>query len=191
MAASYVGQFLRPALSGRLDAQLGLNWQAAMGDKPPALQLTAPRIAVSDMLLAQGKTALLSLQRADLTGVDIDVPGQAFKAAKMQISQPRARVERDADKRWMYERWLVGQGMALPPSVDTATDPKAAAKANAPSWAVAINDVSLDGGVVSFSDRAGAKPVAFEVTALTAQLGGLLLGDRPAGKALADRRAHV
>ncbi|HAL40340.1 MAG TPA: hypothetical protein DCP03_20470, partial [Polaromonas sp.] len=185
MAAKYVGQFLLPALNGQLDAQLGVNWQAARGDKPQALHITAPQIALSDVLLAQGKTSLVSINRVDLAGVEIDVPGQTFKAAKMQLSQPKAQVERGADKRWMYERWLVAHGVTpTPPSAATKNDVKVPNKANTPSWAVAINDVGLDGGAMSFSDKAGAKPVAFEVTALKAQLGGLVLDDRPASKAL-------
>ncbi|MGH8805167.1 MAG: DUF748 domain-containing protein, partial [Polaromonas sp.] len=182
MAANYVGQFLLPALDGQLDAQLGLTWQAAGSDKAQVLQVTAPQMALSDVLLAQGKSPLVSIKRLDLAQMDIDALGQSFRAASMRLSQPKARVDRDADKRWMYERWMVRQGMAPPPATATAE-----AKADAPSWAVAINDVLLDGGAMSFSDKAGAKPVAFEVTALKAQLGGLVLDDRPAAKALAAK----
>lgn len=189
MAAKYVGQFLLPALNGQLDAQLGVNWQAASGDKPQALQVTAPQIAVSDIQLAQGKVSLVSVKRVDLAQVDIDVTGQSFKAAKLQLTEPKAKVDRDSDKRWMYERWMVNHGAdastsAPPPPTDAAT------RASALSWAVAVQDVQLDGGAMSFSDKAfgdGHKPVAFEVTAAKAQLGGLLLDDRPASKAQAAK----
>jgi hypothetical protein len=187
MAAKYVGQFLLPALNGQLDAQLGVNWQAAAADKPQALHITAPQIAVSEVLLAQEKTSLVSVKKVELTQVDIDVPGQTFKAAKMQLSQPKAQVERGADKRWMYERWLVSHGIATPPPAATKTGAKVPTKANTPSWALAINDVVLDDGAMSFSDKAGAKPVAFEVTAVKAQLGSLVLDDRPAAKAQAAK----
>lgn len=183
MVAKYVGQFLLPALNGQLDAQLGVNWQAAQADKPQALQITAPQMAVSDVLLAQGKISLVSIKRVDLAQVDIDVAGQSFKAAKMQLTQPKAQVDRDTDKRWMYERWMVARGIATPPPPKT----DAATRASAPSWAVAIDDVQLDDGAMSFSDKAGAKPVIFEVTAVKAQLGGLVLDDRPAAKALAAK----
>jgi hypothetical protein len=104
----------------------------------------------------------------------------------LQLTQPKARVERGSDKRWMYERWMVGKtsggaATAPPPPTDAAT------RASAPSWAVAVQDVQLDGGAMSFSDKAGAKPVAFEVSAVKAQLGGLLLDDRPASKAQAAK----
>lgn len=183
MAAKYVGEFLLPALNGQLDAQLGVTWQAASGDKGQALQVTAPQIAVSDVVLAQGKTSLVSIKRVDLFEVGIDVAGQTFKSAKMQLTQPRAKIDRDSDKRWMYERWMVSHSTPSPssPSAPVAT------KADAPSWAVAINEVLLDGGAISFSDKAGAKPVAFEVSAARAQLGGLVLDDRPSARAQAAK----
>ena len=184
MAAKYVGQFLLPALNGQLDAQLGVNWQAATAEKPQALHISAPEIAVSEGVLAQGKTSLVSVNKVALTQVDIDVTGQSFKAAKMQLIQPKATVERGADKRWMYERWLVTHGLASSPPPATS---KTGAKASAPTWAVAINEVLLDGGAMSFSDKAAAKPVAFEVTAAKARLGGLVLDDSAAGKAQAAR----
>jgi hypothetical protein len=183
MAAKYVGQFLLPALNGQLDAQLGVNWQAAGGDKPQQLQVTAPQLAVSDILLAQGKVPLVSVKRVELAQVDIDVTGQSFKAAKMQLDQPKAKVDRDTDKRWMYQRWMVSQGTATP----APSPADAATRAAAPSWAVAIADVQLDGGAMSFSDQSGAKPVVFEVTAAKAQLGGLVLDDRPDAKAQAAK----
>ena len=188
MAAKYIGQFLLPALTGQLDARLGLNWQVATAEKPQVLQVTAPEIAVSEVLLAQGKISLVSVKKVELTEVDIDLPGQSFKAAKIQLIQPKAQVERDAGKRWMYQRWMVSQGVATPPPVAMSkADAKADArsKTSAPSWAVAIEDVLLDGGAMSFSDKAGAKPVAFEVTAARAQLGGLVLDDRPSARAKA------
>ena len=128
------------------------------------------------MQLAQGGASLVSVQRAELAGVDIDLPGQSFSAASLQLSQPRAKVERDAGKRWMVESWLVARDAepAAPPATPAAAP-----------WAVAIDEVVLDGGAMSFSDKAGAKPVAFEVTAANARLGALVLDDRPAGRKLA------
>ncbi|MFI5446643.1 DUF748 domain-containing protein [Polaromonas sp. UC242_47] len=179
MAAKYVGQFLLPAVNGQLDAQLAVNWQAASGDKAQVLNISAPQIALREVQLAQGKVSLVSVQRVDLADVAIDVAGQSFKAGKLQLTQPKARVDRGADKRWMYERWMVSRtAMAPPPPTSAAT------KASAPAWAVAINEVLLDGGAMSFSDKAGAKPVAFEVSALKAQLQGLVLDDKTSAKAM-------
>ena len=181
MAAKYVGQFLLPALNGQVNAQLAMKWQAASAGKPQALRITAPDLEVSDVQLAQGGTSLVSIQRAALADVDIDLPRQSFRAAKMQLSQPRLKVERDDGKRWMYERWLV----ARDPAVATP------AAASAAPWAVTINEVLLDGGALSFSDKAGAKPVAFEVTVAKARLGALVLDDSPAGQKQAAQAMPV
>lgn len=177
LASKYVGQFLLPALDGQLDAQLGVNWQAAVGDKAQALQITAPQLSLRTVELAQGKTSLVSVKRVDVTGLDIDVPGQSLKAARLQLMEPKALVERAADKSWMFERWMVERGGS--PAVKT-TESAAPVKPS-PPWAVSINDVNIDGGVMSFSDKAaGAKAVAFQVSALKAQLGNLVLDDRSA-----------
>ena len=179
MAAKYVGQFLLPALHGQLDAQLGVNWQAASAGKAQVLQLSAPQMTVSDVQLAQGKTSLVSVKKVELLQADIDLTAHTFKAASMQLVQPKALVERGSDKRWMYERWRVAQGKA-----PTQPQPPVPDGAVAPAWSVAINEVQLEGGAMSFSDKAGAKPVNFEVSAAHARLGSLVLDDRVAAKAM-------
>ncbi|MDI1275797.1 DUF748 domain-containing protein [Polaromonas sp.] len=177
MAARYVGQFLLPALNGQLDAQLGVNWQAAGAGKAQVLQLSAPQMTVSDVQLAQGKTSLVSVKKVELLQADIDLMAQTLKAASMQLVQPKARVERGSDKRWMYERWRLAQAKAPPP-------PPATGGVGAPAWSVAINEVQLEGGAMSFSDKAGASPVSFEVSAANARLGSLVLDDRVAAKTM-------
>ena len=179
MAAKYVGQFLLPALHGQLDAQLGVNWQAASAGKAQVLQLSAPQMTVTDVQLAQGKTSLVSVKQVELLQADIDLTAQTFKAAAMKLMQPKALVERGSDKRWMYERWRVAQGKA-----PTQAPPPVAEGVAAPAWVVAINEVQLEGGAMSFSDKAGAKPVNFEVSAANARLGSLVLDDRVAAKAM-------
>ena len=183
LASRYVGQFLLPALGGQLDAQLGVSWQAAAGDKPQALQVTAPQLALRDVQLAQGKTSLVSVKRLQIEGAELDMPGQSFKAKRLTLTEPKALVARDASKRWMFERWRVER--SAPQAVATATDAGATAKPAAPSWAVAINEVLVEGGALSFSDKAAGKPVAFDVSALNAQLQGLVLDDRQTGTSAA------
>ena len=179
MAAKYVGQFLLPALGGQLDAQLGIKWQAAgtgLAAKPQAINITAVQASLSDVLLAQGKVSLVSVKRIQVDAADIDLTGQTFKAGKLQVIQPRALVDRDADKRWMFERWLVNNKPATAQKTPAPTTETT--KANAPTWAVAIDEVSLAGGQMQFVDKAGSKPVTFDVNAVHAQLSGLVLNDK-------------
>ncbi len=185
MAAKYVGQFLLPALGGQLDAKLGIEWQAADKAKAQAIRITAQQASLSDVLLAQGKVSLVSVKRIQVDGADIDLAGQSFKAAKLQVIQPKALVDRDADKRWMFERWLVDNKPATTP-VPPPTTPQT--KARAASWAVAIDDVSLAGGAMQFVDKAGSKPVAFDVNAIHARLSGLMLDDKSTAKSVAAKQ---
>ena len=196
MADKYIGQFLLPALKGQLDAQLAVRWKAATSDKAaaagqssaPGLVISAPQVSLRDVQLAQGKVSLVSVKQVALGGVDIDVAAQTFSARSLQLSQPKAIVERDGDQRWMYERWLVGSAADVAPqgvpAAQAATPTANAGRQAPPSWAVAINELALDAGSLAFSDKAGAKPVAFEVGGLQARLAGLVLDDRAASKAL-------
>ncbi len=191
MAAKYVGQFLLPALGGQLDAKLGITWQAAttgQAARPQAINITAQQASLSDVLLAQGKVSLVSVKRIQVDAADIDLTGQTFKAAKLQVIQPKALVDRDADKRWMFERWLVDNKPAAtataartPPATTEAT------RASARTWAVAIDEVTLVGGDMQFVDKAGSKPVAFEVNAVNAQLSGLVLDDKSSAKSVVTK----
>jgi len=88
----------------------------------------------------------------------------------------------------MYERWLVGgaanvaqQGVPAAQASNTAAN---GARQAPPPWAVVINALALDAGSLTFSDKAGAKAVAFKVSGLQAKLAGLVLDDRAASKAL-------
>ncbi len=185
MAAKYVGQFLLPALGGQLDAQLGIKWQAANNGKPQAINITAPQASLSDVLLAQGKTSLVSIKRIQVDGADIDLTGQSFKASKLQVLQPKALVDRDADKRWMFERWLVDNKPAN--AARTPPPTTEASKAGARTWSVSIDEVSLVGGAMQFVDKAGSKPVAFDVNAVNAQLSGLVLDEKSSAKSVAAK----
>ena len=182
MASKYVSQLLIPALGGQLDAQLGVNWQAAAGEQASALRITAPQIAVSDVLLAQGKVALVSSKRINVTGVDIDLPAKSFKADALQLTQPKATLERDADKRWAAERWLQAPvtGAVARPMPEETPRLKGVAGVSTPSWTVAVREVGLDDGALSFSDNAGVKPVALELSKIKVRLRAVVLGDKPA-----------
>lgn len=83
MAAKYVGQFLLPALGGQLDATLGVTWQATDKTRRQVLRLIASQASLTEILLAEGKTSLVSIKRVQVDGDDIDLTGQLFKADKL------------------------------------------------------------------------------------------------------------
>ncbi|MDB5892081.1 MAG: hypothetical protein JWP47_2912, partial [Polaromonas sp.] len=181
MGAAYIAQFLQPDLSGRLDGQLALDWRAAGNGQPQGLEVDASRLSLAALQLADGKASLASARQLALSGVHVDVTRRSLKIAKVELSEPKGRIERDADGRWMSERWLPARAdaSATPRTPDAATQGRPPATAS--RWAVSLGELTLDGGAVSFSDKAaGPTPVAFELSAVNAQLSGLNLGGQPA-----------
>ncbi|MES2424858.1 MAG: DUF748 domain-containing protein, partial [Pseudomonadota bacterium] len=153
LARPYLAQQLVPQASGTLNAALGLQWQA------PNLVVTAPQLTLADFALAEGKTPLASLKKLELTDATVDLARQSVALGKLTLTQPKATVSRDAQQRWMFERWRTA------PAATAATASTSAAPPGKP-WAIALKDFALDGGAVAFTDNAQRKPVALDIAAL-------------------------
>ncbi|MGA0569290.1 DUF748 domain-containing protein [Variovorax sp. VNK109] len=153
VVAPYLRPFIEPTLSGTLSAQTRVAW------KPDGLQIAVPAASIANVALANGKTQLAGLGKLEVADVQADLAKQTLAVGRLGITQPRLRVERDADGVWMYERWL------------RSTTPAGASSAESSKpWAVTLAEFSLEGGAVSFADRFAARssrrPVALEVSAL-------------------------
>ena len=166
MAAPYVAQFMTPTLAGSLTAELGLNWQASADPaKPAAVLIEARQLTLDAVALAQGKTSLASLQKLQLEQARIDLNHQTVALDKLAILQPKVAVGRDADGQWMFESWRK-------PPLQTAAGGKSGEALASPSkpWALAIQNLALDGGAISLADKSTPKPVALDLAALSVQL---------------------
>ena len=175
LAAPYIEPFLQPVVSGVLDADSSVKWQAAEPGQAQVLTIAVPQLAVANVTLAQDQTSLVSMRRIDVAGLEIDLSARAVKVATLQLTQPELRVERDAGRRWMFERWLVGRDAASSPDRADVAATRAGATEPSP-WAVAVNELAIDGGALAFADRAVTPAVAFDISALNARLGALVLG---------------
>ena len=188
LGAPYVAQFLEPTLAGTLNAALGVNWvlganvAALQKEKGAAfdLKLRLDRLTLDKLALSQGRQLLASIQNVELVGGQINPVGQSVALGKVAVTNPKLKIERDAQGRWMVEQWLKGDGK-------TAAPGSPAAKDGSP-WKVAISDFLLNGGSVGWADAATPRPVAFEVSALRVQLQNFALdGKKPAGLQVAAR----
>ena len=191
LGAPYVAQFLEPTLAGTLNAAVGVAW--TLGANVPALQkekgstfdlkLKVDSLTLDKLALTQGKQLLAGIQRVELTDAEIDPAAMSATLGKLAVTNPRLKVERDADGRWMVEKWLKG-GASAPagaPAKGDAAGPSAPVTKEASPWKLAINDLLLSGGTVGWSDAATPRPVAFEVSALKVQLQNFALdGKKPA-----------
>ena len=200
LGAAYVAQFLEPTLAGTLNAAVGVNW--TLGANLPALQkekgshyelkLKVDRLTLDKLALNQGRTALASVQAIELQDAQIDPVAQSVVLGKLAVTNPKTTIERDADGRWMVQRWLKGgdagatspgqgptQTAAAPPKAGASSPASASAAAN--PWKVAVNDFLLQGGTLGWNDAAHARPAAFELSALRVALKNFALdGKKPA-----------
>ena len=184
LVAPYVGQFVVPDLHGIVQSRLALHWKA------PELKLMLDSLTVDRLALVKPgpgvRTDLASVRKLALSDVQVDLDKRKLVVGKFELSQPQAAVSRGADQRWMFAPWLR----------EAPAQPAAAAGANAASvpqeapWQGRIDALQVRGGVFSFEDKAAAKPVAFDVSALELELKNLQLdGKQPAATHLSARVA--
>jgi len=176
IAAPYLAQSLEPTLDGKLSGQVDVAWNNS------ELKFKARSVTADGLALTQAKTALASVGRFELRDAEVDMTRHTLAIGSVSASSPKVRVERDNEKRWMYERWLKSPPSAGPADAPDAKlaasgKPKAKSKANvaaAPSgadagakpWALTIASLAVDNGALSYEDRSSATPAAFEISAL-------------------------
>jgi hypothetical protein len=170
VAAPYLAQFMTPTLGGMLNAELGVNWNASADPaKPAELLVDARQLSLDDVALSQGKTSLFSLKKLEFEQAQVDLNRQAVRVEKLAVTQPKATLGREADGLWMYERWLkTEQKNDLKTASRSVAGPASASTGK--KWGVAIQNLALEGGALSFVDKSTAKPVALDLAALSVQL---------------------
>jgi len=166
LAAPYLAQSLEPTLDGKLSGQIDIAWAQ------PDLKFKARRLSADGLALTQAKTALASVGRFELVDAEVDMTKHTLNVASFTATNPKVRVERDSEKRWMFERWLktpAGGGTKEVEAKVAAPKPAAAETpqpgANTKPWALTIGTLAVDNGALSYSDKASATPVTVEVTA--------------------------
>ncbi len=167
LAAPYLAQSLEPTVTGQLSGDVAVLWQAPTPQAAQAgatgVTLKAGPLALEQLAVKQGKTTLASLGKLEVAGAEVPLDARSATLERLALSQPQLAVERGADGRWMFERWLK-------PAPGSATAPAATADAAPAStstpWKLRVADFSLQGGTVSLADNAQPRPVALEVTAL-------------------------
>lgn len=178
LAAPYLAQFLEPSLAGRLDARLSLQRKGA------DWQIGVQNLALSDLRLGAQDGAdrnwPVAVQRLELQDGAVDLSRRSVTLGRLAVTQPSLSLERGADKRWMFERWLKPAGAGSTPAPATGSEGGA--------WRVAVKEFALDGGSLRYADRATVRPVSLTVAPWSLQLSNLATdGGKPAGFRLAAR----
>ncbi len=170
LAAPYLAQAVEPKVTGQLSGDVGVTWQAPASAAAQAgatgVTIKAGPLALEQLAVKQGKTTLASLGKLEIAGAEVPLDARTATLERLAISQPQLAVERGADGRWMFERWLKSE-KATPAAQGSATataDPAPAS--NGTPWKLRVADFSLQGGTVSLADNAQPRPVALDLTAL-------------------------
>jgi hypothetical protein len=167
LAAPYLAHSLEPTLDGKLSGQIDVAWDQ------PDLRFKARRLAADGLALTQAKTALASVGRFELVDAEVDMTKHTLNVASFTATNPKVNVERDSEKRWMFERWLKApangngaQAKVAAPKPAGAGPAAAPPGANTKPWALTIGTLAVKDGTLSYADKASATPVAVEFTAL-------------------------
>ena len=162
LATPYAAQWLALPLGGSVDAQAGVQWQAAQWHVQLA-RLVATQLSLGATSPAEPRRPL-QVGKLMLQDVTIDPAQRQMAVAKLVIQQPAVAVTRDREGRWMFERWGGTSGATVPASGHTvAASPEVA-------WRVRVEDVSVAGGQVHYEDHRPSRPVVLEASALSFQM---------------------
>jgi hypothetical protein len=178
VAAPYVAQFLVPQLAGMLEGEAQAQWKAGQ------VQLKLPRLALRDFALVADKTQaaestapLPKFKLLEITDAQADLAARTASVGKVALRAPSATVDRDAQGRWMFQRWLKTAPAGDAPAPASASNTTSAT----PPWKVAVAEVALDDGSVALDDRLPARPVTASISALKVLGKALTLdGKKPA-----------
>ena len=153
LAAPYLAQSLEPSLDGKLSGKVDVEWTQ------PELKFKARSLVADGLALTQEKTALASVGRFELVDAEADMTKHTLTVASFTASNPKLRIARDNEKRWMFERWLrapadSSQAGTADAKVAAPKDAKAGegappAGANTTPWSLAIGKLAVDNGALS------------------------------------------
>jgi uncharacterized protein involved in outer membrane biogenesis len=165
----YIAAHFKPQLSAMLNTQAELAWSKG-GIMARIAELTADKLQVQD------KQAPVSIEQLKLQGAQVDLAAQQVQIESIALQKPQLAAMRDAQGRWMYERWLPA---AAPASSALRAKPAPAGNAAPRPWSVKLAAVAVDGGAIQYKDEApvpeaGARnSVQLELSALRVRMGAL------------------
>jgi hypothetical protein len=170
----YLNDVLVPPLAGDLSAEVAIDWHG--GKAPLRLAVDAKRLLLSKLVLGDAKSPEIAAEAVELDDVHVDTVARSASVGRLALRAPRARIERDAARRWAFERY--GAPGAKPPAGALRPAPAASADAGgAPAWKLAVDELAIERGRVSFSDQLSS-PVALDVLDLALQLRGWALDSK-------------
>jgi hypothetical protein len=176
----------KPRVEGRAAADAKVDWAA----DPPALAVNLARASIDALRVIDPQQATrgnekkprdaVAWKRLDVADLQLDVPGRKVAIGRIALHDPQFVVERASDGGINVTRWMAA---AAKPSASEPAPERPVAEAVAtlggPSpWQVALAQVAIDGGQLSWRDEAAPgstaqDPVLLDVHGLRVGVNGL------------------
>lgn len=148
----------------RFDGKTRLGWPIRSPSGAMALALEDGRLQVDGLALHEGDQPQASLARLLLANARIDLAERRLVVGQLRLEQPELQLQRDAQQRWMFERWLAALGQADQAIASNQASP-------APGWQLQLDQLQLADGRLGLVDRSPVRPVRLRVEALQLSAG--------------------
>ncbi|QXZ08291.1 DUF748 domain-containing protein [Comamonas sp. Y33R10-2] len=148
----YIEAHFKPQLSAMLNTKAQVSWGEG-GVQAQVAELTA------DKLQLQDKQAPVNVEQIKVTGIHVDLAAQQVQVESIALQKPQLAAIRDAQGRWMYERWLPKASGAKPAQHGGKVEPSK-------PWSVKLASIAVDGGSIQLRDSAPAQGQAAQVVQL-------------------------
>src|SRR5690606_17315646 len=133
-----------PEVDGQVRGSVVLDWARGAAGAADQLSLKAPELLLDGLRLGPAGKPLARWSSLRVAELGVDLNQQHAEVAQITLDGPQLEVHRDAQGRWMVERWLKPQ----PP---TPADPQAK------PWTWRLADVRVQGARVGYLDEQPAK----------------------------------
>ncbi len=142
LAQAYVRQWLKLPVGGLASLQADVNWQQGR------VQASVPALSIEAVARGVKAAPDVAWSALQVRNLQLDSAQQQVQVEQVALQAPRARVQRSAQGRWMYEEWLQPAATATVPAHGKHTGAPAAGK----PWQVLVKNVELSAGQVEFRD---------------------------------------
>lgn len=137
---AYAHQWLQLPVGGLASLSAGAAWQQGR------VHVIVPTLAIESVALGRAASPEVAWTGLQLRNLRLDTAEQQVHVEHIALEAPSARVQRNAQGRWMYEQWLQPVVGAPAKGQETVVSP-----AGKP-WQVLVQDVELAAGQVELTD---------------------------------------
>ena len=150
---AYAKQWLTLPVGGLASLTAGVAWQDGR------VHAVVPSLAVESVALGRAASSDVAWTGLQLRNLQLDTTQQQVHVEHIALEAPSARVQRNAQGRWMYEQWL--QPIVGAPAKGKETVVSPAGK----PWQVLVQDMELAAGQVELTDASlGDMPLAIKLS---------------------------